>query len=234
MSAANSSACSASSLGSTSCPPTWTPRSQVRWLRPTWPSRRRRAATPSAAAKRRWKPIATLHSPTARWPASSSARVTMPTGLVKSTIQASGASSATRAAMSRTTGTVRSALASPPAPVVSCPTQPQAGGSVSSTCRAAWPPTRSCSSTAPAPSTPSSSTVVVRITPGWPYRAKIRRENPPTSSRRRSSGSTSASSVTGSVSRSRAMPSTSSGVYVDPPPTTQSFIPSPPSASRPG
>ena len=51
---------------------------------------RRAAATPSMPANRRWKPIATLHSPTARWPASSRARVTMPTGLVKSTIQASG------------------------------------------------------------------------------------------------------------------------------------------------
>ena len=34
--------------------------------------------------------MATLHSPTARCPSCSSARVTMPTGLVKSTIQASG------------------------------------------------------------------------------------------------------------------------------------------------
>ena len=34
--------------------------------------------------------IATLQSPTARWPASSSARVTIPTGFVKSTIHASG------------------------------------------------------------------------------------------------------------------------------------------------
>ena len=64
--------------------------------------------------------MATLHSPTARCPASSSARVTMPTGLVKSTIQArSAATRRTRSAMSSTTGTVRSALASPPAPVVS-------------------------------------------------------------------------------------------------------------------
>ena len=34
--------------------------------------------------------MATLHSPIARWPSSSSARVTMPTGLVKSTIHAPG------------------------------------------------------------------------------------------------------------------------------------------------
>ena len=72
-------------------------------------------STPSSAANRRWKPIATLHSPTARCPASSSARVTMPTGLVKSTIQASGLGVPAAARRRRsTTGTVRSALASPP------------------------------------------------------------------------------------------------------------------------
>ena len=77
--------------------------------------------------------MATLHSPTARCPAWSSARVTMPTGLVKSTIQASGLRAArTRSAMSSTTGTVRSALARPPAPVVSWPTQPHSSGQVSS------------------------------------------------------------------------------------------------------
>ena len=80
--------------------------------------------------------MATLHSPTARCPASSSARVTMPTGLVKSTIHASGLAFSTREAMSRTTGTVRRALASPPAPVVSCPTQPHSSGQVSSWLRA--------------------------------------------------------------------------------------------------
>ena len=41
------------------------------------------------AANRRWKPMATLHRPIARWPSSSSACVTMPTGFVKSTTQAS-------------------------------------------------------------------------------------------------------------------------------------------------
>ena len=90
---------------------------------------RLRRDTRAWPANRRWKPMATLHSPTARCPASSSARVTMPTGLVKSTIQASGRGAArTRSAMSSTTGTVRSALASPPAPVVSCPTQPHSSG----------------------------------------------------------------------------------------------------------
>ena len=67
----------------------------------------------------------------------------MPTGFVKSTIQARGAASArTRSAMSSTTGTVRIAFAKPPAPVVSCPMQPQASGAVSSCSRASWPPTR--------------------------------------------------------------------------------------------
>ena len=101
--------------------------------------------------------MATLHRPMARWPASSSARVTMPTGLVKSMIQAPDAARCrVRSAMSSTIGTVRSALASPPAPVVSWPTQQNSSGQVSSRCRAAWPPTRSWSSTAPAPSRPSS------------------------------------------------------------------------------
>ncbi len=67
------------------------------------------------AGEIRWKPIATLQSPTARCPASSRARVTMPTGLVKSMIHASLAALArARSAMSSTTGTVRSALARPP------------------------------------------------------------------------------------------------------------------------
>lgn len=79
--------------------------------------------------------MATLHSPTARCPASSSARVTIPTGLVKSMIQACGAIRRTRSAMSSTTGTVRSALAKPPAPVVSWPTQQNSSGNVSSTFR---------------------------------------------------------------------------------------------------
>ncbi len=62
----------------------------------------------------------------------------MPTGLVKSTIQAPGAASRrARSATSSTTGTVRSALARPPAPVVSCPTQPHSSGKVSSVIRAA-------------------------------------------------------------------------------------------------
>ena len=76
--------------------------------------------------------MATLHRPIARCPACSNARVTIPTGLVKSTIQAPGLAGRISSAMSSTTGTVRSALASPPAPVVSCPTQPHSSGQVSS------------------------------------------------------------------------------------------------------
>ncbi len=82
--------------------------------------------------------MATLHRPTARSPADSSARVTIPTGLVKSMMNAEGeARRVARSAKSRTMGTVRSAFAKPPAPVVSWPTQPQSGGQVSSRCRAA-------------------------------------------------------------------------------------------------
>ena len=102
----------------------------------------------------------------------------MPTGLVKSMIQASGACVRIFSAMSSTTGTVRSALASPPAPVVSWPTQPHSRGSVSSTLRAAWPPMRSCSMTACAPATPSSTEVVARTVAGCPAWASIRRAIP--------------------------------------------------------
>ena len=74
--------------------------------------------------------------------------MTIPTGFVKSTIQApSAASSRARSAIESTTGTVRSAFARPPAPVVSWPTQPHASGTVSSESRACWPPTRIWTST---------------------------------------------------------------------------------------
>ena len=72
-------------------PSTSTRRTHVRWLRPTWSTSTRSGAIPSSLAISRWTPIATLQRPIARWPASSSARVTIPTGFVKSTIQASGA-----------------------------------------------------------------------------------------------------------------------------------------------
>ncbi len=89
----------------------------------------------------------------------------MPTGLVKSMIQASAGA---RAATSSTTGTVRSALASPPAPVVSWPTQPHSSGNVSSLIRAACPPTRSWMSTTDAPDSPVSTSDVQVTRPGWP------------------------------------------------------------------
>ena len=72
-----------------SAPPMRTPRIQVRWLSPTWSTTTSAGGTPSREANWRWNPIATLQRPTARWPASSSARVTMPTGFVKSMIHAS-------------------------------------------------------------------------------------------------------------------------------------------------
>ena len=124
-------------------------------------------------------------------------RVTIPTGFVKSTIQASGAaSSRTRSAISSTTGTVRSALAKPPAPVVSWPMQPQASGTVSSESRAAWPPTRIWTSTKSAPSRARSSSPVTSSAPSKPCRSSIRAARPPTTSRRSGSMSCSTSSRT--------------------------------------
>ncbi len=67
--AAISSTCDSSSSGSRSTPFTHAARSHVRWLSPTWSSSSDSGGTPSEAAKRRWNPIATLHSPTARCPA---------------------------------------------------------------------------------------------------------------------------------------------------------------------
>ena len=140
-------ACSASaspwcsiSSGSTSRPPTRTRRTQVRWLSPTWSTITLSGAISRRRATWRCTPIATLQRPIARCPASRSARVTIPTGFVKSTIHASGrASERTRSAISSTTGTVRIAFANPPAPVVSWPMHPHASGIVSSR---ASPPAR--------------------------------------------------------------------------------------------
>ena len=206
-----SSACLSSSSGSTSLPSTVTERSQVRWFRPTWPSDTSPGPTPSSEAKSRWNPMATLHRPTARWPADSRARVTIPTGLVKSMMKAAGeARRAARSAKSRTMGTVRSAFASPPAPVVSCPTQPQSSGQVSSRWRAAWPPIRSWNKIASAPSVPSSRSPVQLTRAGWSWAAMIRADTGPTAARRPGSGSTSTSSATSGSSRP--IPSASSGV----------------------
>ena len=125
--------------------------------------------------------MATLHRPIARWPPSISAWVTIPTGLVKSTIQAPGAARRpVSSASSSTSGTVRSALARPPAPVVSWPTTPKVGGSVSSVSRAAWPPTRSWMSTKSAPSIAASRSPLRTSRPPQPSRSSIRRARPPT------------------------------------------------------
>ena len=58
-------------------------RSHVRWLSPTWLELRRgsRADPEALQAKRRWKPIATLHRPIARCPSSRSAWLTIPSGI---------------------------------------------------------------------------------------------------------------------------------------------------------
>ena len=163
-----SSACLASSSGSTSVPSIMTERSQVRWFRPTWPER----YLPGLDAEHPRRSHAGTRSPrcTARPRGarrSSRARVTIPTGLVKSMMKAEGeARRRARSARSSTTGTVRSALASPPAPVVSCPTQPQSSGQVSSRWRAAWPPIRSWNKIASAPSVPSSTLSVQRTSAG--------------------------------------------------------------------
>ena len=128
-SSASAAGSEARSSGSRSTPSTRMARSQVRWLSPTCSSSTRDGSTPKRAAKWRWKPIATLHRPMARWPASLSAWVTIPTGFVKSTIHASRAARRSAAsARSRMTGIVRSAFMKPPGPVVSWPTQPKRAG----------------------------------------------------------------------------------------------------------
>ena len=115
----------------------------------------------------------------------------MPTGFVKSTIQAPGAaSSRTRSAISRTTGTVRIALAKPPAPVVSWPMQPQASGAVSSCRRAVCPPTRIWTSTKSAPSTAASRSSVTVSPPVYPACSSMR------AATSRTAGSSSTSRIT--------------------------------------
>ena len=70
----------------------WSIRMIICWARPT--AKAGISSTPPRANVR-CSPIATLHRPTARWSSSSNARVMMPTGLVKATIQASGAAGTT-------------------------------------------------------------------------------------------------------------------------------------------
>ncbi len=121
----------------------------------------------------------------ARWPWSSSACVTRPDGLVKSSSQAPGAPRRrVSAAMSSTTGTVRSALAKPPGPVVSWPMQPNCRGMVSSRRRAAMPPTRSWTSTNEASRKAVARSVVVVKRPLKPWWRRMRPARPPTIARR--------------------------------------------------
>ena len=212
-SSAISCACSSSNPGRRSTPSTRTRRSHERWLRPTCSSWTRSGATPRRFARSRWKPIGTLQRPIAWWPSSSSACVTRPEGLVKSTSQAPAAPSlAVSSAMPRTTGMLRRALAKPPGPVVSCPMHPKRGGMVSSRSRAASPPTRSCTRTKDASAIAASRSPVSVSFPGNPSRVSIRRARPPTTSRRPASMSCSTSSSTGRTPRRRPKPSTSSGV----------------------
>ena len=69
---------------------------------------------------------------------------------------------------------------------------------------------------------------VVVSSPGWPWRWSIRRPSPPMSASRSSVGVDQDQLVDRERVRSLPMPSISSGVYVDPPPTTAIFILSPP------
>ena len=74
-----------------------------------------------------------------------------------------------------------------------------------------------------------SRSLVTSSLPTKPCFSSIRAAISPTTSRRSGSMSWRTSSVTSIRSRSRESPETSSGVYVEPPPTTAIFIPSPPS-----
>ena len=164
-------------------------RTHVRWLRPTWSTTHARRLDVEQRAQR----SAGARSRRCRGRprggrASSSARVTIPTGFVKSTIHASGAAQLAdaRRRSSSTTGTVRSALANPPAPVVSLPdAAARRAATVSSDSRAAWPPTRIWSRTKSAPSTARSrSSGRRRARRRRPAASSIRRASPPTTSRR--------------------------------------------------
>ncbi len=81
--------------------------------------------------------------------------MTMPTGLVKSTIHASGFACATDGLGDPQDHRHRAQrLGESAGPVVSCPMHPHSCGNVSSPWRAACPPTRSWMSTASASDTP--------------------------------------------------------------------------------
>ena len=128
--------------------------------------------------------------------------------------------------MSSTTGTVRSAFASPPAPVVSCPTQPHASGQVSSWWRAAWPPTRSWSRTASAPVERRVERRPVAVTlTGCPSRGEDPPPDPgdelePLGVRVDEHQLVDGQHVAQPGEARRRAP----GVYVEPPPTTASFM----------
>ena len=179
----------------------------------------------------RWKPIATLQSPTARWPASSSARVTMPTGFVKSTIQApSAARSRTRSAISSTTGTVRIAFAKPAGAGRLLP-DAAAGerhGLVREARRLAADPDleqHEVGAVDRAVEVAGELELAAEALPLEHPRGQAADDVAPLGVdvvQRR------ARDV--EPSRSRESPETSSGVYVEPPPMTATFIPSPPSA----
>ncbi len=150
----------------------------------------------------------------------------MPTGLAKSTIHAPGAARrSTSAARSSTTGTVRSALARPPAPVVSWPRQPQRRGHglvVQPGLLTADPEldqhrVRALERRRPVGGQrqPARPVAVVEDAPG---------EGADHLQPLRASGRAAPARTTGRSPLRRAIPETSSGVYVEPPPTTTTFI----------
>mgnify|MGYP007126046694 CR=1 FL=1 len=193
--------------------------SRVRWSRPTWSGWTREGTAPSSAADLRWRPMATLHRPAALRPAWRRARVTMPTGSVKSVIQASGLARRPCSAMSSRTGAVRRVLAGPPAPVVSWPAQPHSRGQVSSSARAAlWPAWRREEDRVGAVERGVRAGGGGDAGGGVVSGEDAAGETGQTS-RRSVAGSVRTSSSTGRVSRRRATPSTSSGVQAEPPPT---------------
>ena len=160
--------------------------------------------------------MGTLHRPmilALLWRATAS--VTIPAGLVKLMMKASGANSSTFRAISSSTGMVRSALAKPPTPVVSWPIRPYFKPRRSSAARAGSWPTRSWVSTNLASRMASSSSkCTLTLTCSSPAFASMRRVSSEimVTFSRPASTSTKASSVTGSSLKRRIKPSTSSGV----------------------
>ena len=122
-------------------PPSWTPRSQPRWLSPNQSNHSSPGGRPSAAATRRHRADGVSQMPIARSPSTCwAASVTMPAGLVKLTSQPRGARAATCSASATIAGIVRSAKQIPPGPIVSWPSTPWPSGTASSTVRpSSWP-----------------------------------------------------------------------------------------------